>query len=85
MLGTIAADTTEPAKVDAAYASLAALQRELADLKGAHGAFAGALEAARTRSDLADLKQRLEAHQRELAAWEESLGQQLERVSELQT
>lgn len=84
VLAAIAGDAAEPQRVSAVAASVAGLGRELASLQASNAQFAGALQAAGTRSELADVKARLEAHQARLTAWEEKVRAALEAITELQ-
>eukprot|EP00775_Hariotina_reticulata_P005759 gene5759-5999_t len=85
VLNTIAADAAEPNKVQAAYAAVSQLSRELLELQQSHAEFESALEVVGTRGELAEVKRQLERHQALLAQWEEKVAGQLEYISDLQS
>jgi hypothetical protein len=85
VLGTIASDAADSSQVRQAYSNLAVLRRELGDLQLSNEEFGRQLGVVGGKSELAEMKRRLEAQQAIMGRWEESLGQQLELVSALQS
>ncbi|DBB14361.1 TPA: hypothetical protein ACH3X3_004662, partial [Trebouxia sp. C0006] len=84
ILKVIAQDSHSPGRVQTAEDSVAKLRAQLIELQQSEAALEGQMNQASNDTAMAELRLRLEAHQRMLARWEAKVARQLEKIVGLQ-